>query len=115
MIPFGCRLDIEIIDSPSPISASRNGSSAYDALDTSAASGNGTQYIAFKLNQRTLPLYESYPSCEKRADGWCELRTWLKTQKDALAESDYAYSCDGDYAAPEFGAVTNGVPPTKKS
>ena len=60
MVPFGCRLDIEIIEAPHPVCADR--SKDYE-------SGGPTKYIHFILNQRTIPLGESYPECGKRADG----------------------------------------------
>lgn len=109
MVPFGCRLDIEMIEAPHPVSADRpSGESQYE-------SGGPTTYIHFILNQRTLPLGKSYPSCGQRADGWCELDTWLDIQANALKEADYDYSCNGDYAPPAFGAIDNGAPPPPKS
>ena len=50
--PFGARLDIEIIKTPKPLSADRDG-----YLD-----GEETKYIHFILNQRTLPLGKSFSS-----------------------------------------------------
>ena len=105
LVPFGCRLDIELIDAPHPVCADRPSSaSQYEA-------GGKTTYIHFIQNQRTIPLGKSYPECGQRADGWCELSTWLQVQSTALQEAQYDYACYGDYAPPAFGAVNNGAPP----
>ncbi|PSK35977.1 Acid phosphatase [Elsinoe australis] len=108
--PFGARLDIEVIDSPHPVSAKRNSSSScYDE------SGPASRYIHFVLNQRTIPLHRSFPECEERDDGWCELGTFLKLQQDSLATAQYEYSCFGNYSVVPYGTLTNGVPPSQQS
>lgn len=107
MVPFGCRLDMEIIDSPQPVKTKRTSS-----IENQYESGSATQYIHFILNQRTLPLGESISACGKRDDGWCELTTFLKAQASALKESQYTYACNGNYSAPGWGDVSNGAPPS---
>ncbi|KAL9097077.1 MAG: hypothetical protein Q9163_006392 [Psora crenata] len=102
--PFGARVDIEIISAPHPVSATRR-----DNPDE-YSDGGPTQYIHFLINQRTLPLGKSFPECGQRTDGWCELPTFLNTQKDSLAKARYDESCNGDYAAVPYGTVTDGVP-----
>ena len=105
--PFAGRLDIEIISAPRPVSSSRDGShkdkSEYEE-------GEPTKYIHFILNQRTLPLGKSFAECGDRKDGWCELNTFLKTQKDNLAKAQYEYSCFGHYPPEDYGKITDGVP-----
>lgn len=104
MEPFGARLDIELINAPQPVCANRTYSgSQYE-------SGSPTTYIHFILNQRTIPLGKSFPSCGQRADGWCELQTFLQTQADAEQQANYEYACHGNYTPPAFGAVSNGAP-----
>lgn len=104
--PFGTRLDVEIIKAPHPIAADRkNPASPYQDPN-----GPETTYVHFIINQRTLPLGESFPECGKRADGWCEVNTFLQTQKDSLAKSKYDFSCNGDYPPAPYGSVTDGVP-----
>ncbi|KAK5174183.1 uncharacterized protein LTR77_001263 [Saxophila tyrrhenica] len=66
MEPFGARLDIEIIETPSPLSGDRSNRATY--MD-----GESTKYVHFILNQRKIPLGASYSSCGDRDDGWCEL------------------------------------------
>ncbi|MCJ1381290.1 hypothetical protein MMC17_004400 [Xylographa soralifera] len=106
MEPFGARLDVEIIDAPMPVSASRtNATNAY-----SCTNGTATQYIHFLLNQRTIPLGVSYPNCGNRTDGWCELSTFLGNAQSLLAAAQYNYSCNGNYPAVPYGTITNGVP-----
>lgn len=102
--PFAARLDIEIIDAPRPVKASRTG----DADPYS--SGEPTQYIHFVLNQRTIPLGRSFPECGDRDDGWCDLQTFLQLQSTKYEESDYEHACFGDYDPVPFGTLTNGVP-----
>lgn len=105
MEPFGARLDIEVIDAPKPVSASRTsgGAEVY-------TSGNATQYIHFILNQRTLPLGKSFAACGNRTDGWCELTTFIAEQEKQFALSQYTHACFGNYSAAAYGKVTNGAP-----
>ncbi|PNS16618.1 Acid phosphatase [Sphaceloma murrayae] len=108
--PFGARLDIEVIDTPYPVLAKRNNTTTYDE-----ASGGPTKYIHFVLNQRTIPLHRSFPDCEERDDGWCEMGTFLKIQQDSLAKAQYEYSCFGDYPAVPYGTLVDGVPQSSQS
>ncbi|KAI9053775.1 hypothetical protein LZ554_002724 [Drepanopeziza brunnea f. sp. 'monogermtubi'] len=98
--PFGARLDIEIIKTPSPLSAQR----VYEE-------GEETMYIHFILNQRTLPLGLNFPECgADRLDGWCELEAFLKTQEKAEELARYDEACNGDYEAVPYGQVVDGAP-----
>lgn len=103
MEPFGARLDMEVIQTPSPLNGSRADGPQYLA-------GKPTTYIHFVLNQRTLPLGTSFPACGLRDDGWCELTTFLEIQSASLEESQYDYACNGDYTVGPYGDITNGVP-----
>lgn len=104
--PFGARVDVEIIKAPHPVSPSRTGASnAY--TDTK---GPETTYVHFLISQRTLPLGASFPSCGNRTDGWCEVNTFLATQKDSLAAAQYDFACNGKYPAVPYGNITNGAP-----
>ncbi|KIW00552.1 uncharacterized protein PV09_07907 [Verruconis gallopava] len=103
--PFGARLDIEVINAPRPVNASRTSGGA-DAY----TSGNATQYIHFILNQRTLPMGRSFSECGSRTDGWCELSTFIKVQSTMFNESQYEYACFGNYSSVPYGTLTNGVP-----
>lgn len=87
MEPFGARLDIEIIRTPSPLSDNR--------ATTTYLSGNETSYVHFILNQRTIPLGRSYEKCGNRDDGWCELGTFMEILSTKLSEAQYEYSCFG--------------------
>ncbi|KAI9171429.1 3-phytase A [Paramyrothecium foliicola] len=101
--PFGARLDIEVIKTPKPLSANREG-----YLET----GGETKYIHFVLNQRTLPLGKSFSECgADRKDGWCELNTFLKVQESMADLAKYDYACFGDYPSVSYGEVTDGAPP----
>ncbi|GME48376.1 putative acid phosphatase protein [Neofusicoccum parvum] len=104
MEPFAARLDIEVIEAPYPVLASRSGSSAYNTT------GGPTKYVHFVLNQRTVPLHRSFPECEVRDDGWCDLETFMKVQQTKLAEAEYDWSCWGSYPAVPYGTITDGVP-----
>lgn len=101
LTPFGARLDIEVIDAPYPVVADR--STDFDC-------GRPTAYIHFVLNQRTLPLGVSFPECGHRADGWCELSTFLEVQQRSLELANYDFACNGNYPAAPWGIVTNGAP-----
>jgi len=102
MEPFGARLDMEIIQAPLPVTASRS--------PTYAANGTATTYIHFLLNQRTVPLGRSYPACGARVDGWCELATFLNVTASATQEAQYDYACNGNYSATPYGTIHNGAP-----
>lgn len=108
MEPFGARLDMEVINTPAPLNASRNATSPYTA-------GPPTTYIHFILNQRTIPLYRSFPACGVRDDGWCELTTFLEVQNGSYAEAMYDYSCNGRYPAVPYGTLSNGTPLTNET
>ena len=105
MEPFGARLDIEVINAPLPVLANRT-----CASDAYAATGSPTQYVHFVLNQRTIPLGASLPSCGNRTDGWCEMETFLAAEKAQVAMSNYEYACFGDYPSVPYGTLTNGAP-----
>ena len=104
MEPFGARLDIEIIQTPQPLSGDRKSGDTYEK-------GGVTKYVHFILNQRTVPLGKSYSQCGQRDDGWCELSTFLNVLSTKLAEAEYEYSCFGSWDVVPYGQLTNGVPP----
>ncbi|KAK4545887.1 hypothetical protein LTR36_002451 [Oleoguttula mirabilis] len=108
MEPFGARLDMEVIETPAPLNGSRANGASY-------TEGPPTTYIHFVLNQRTLPLGVSFPACGLRDDGWCELTTFLEVQSASLAESQYDYACNGDYAVVPYGTLTDGAPLTNET
>ena len=99
--PFGARLDIEVIQTPQPISPT-------DA--TKYVKGEPTQYIHFILNQRTLPLGQSLKQCGNLQNGWCELNDFLAATDSALADAQFEYSCFGNYSVVPYGTLSNGVP-----
>ncbi|PHH63007.1 hypothetical protein CDD82_1945 [Ophiocordyceps australis] len=100
--PFGARLDIEIIKTPQPLSANRQG----------YLPGNETTYVHFVLNQRTLPLGKSLPECDdSRKDGWCEFDTFLKLQEEMTPRAEFDYACFADYPIPPYEQVVDGIPP----
>ncbi|GAB7352363.1 hypothetical protein MBLNU459_g2802t1 [Dothideomycetes sp. NU459] len=108
MEPFGARLDIEIINTPAPLNVSRSAASPY-------IPGPPTTYIHFILNQRTIPLYKSFPACGVRDDGWCELQTFIEVQSSSYAQSMYDYACNAKYPVEPYGSITNGVPLTNET
>ncbi|KAI5356807.1 putative histidine phosphatase superfamily, clade-2, histidine acid phosphatase active [Septoria linicola] len=103
MEPFGARLDMEIIETPKPLSGHRKNGTTYEE-------GGVTRYIHFILNQRTIPLGKSLSKCGQRDDGWCELTTFLEVQSKMLEEAEYEFSCFGKYPVVPYGGITNGVP-----
>jgi len=104
LVPFGARLDIEIIRTPKPVKADRSG---YEE----ATGGGETKYIHFILNQRTIPLGWSFPECDAaRSDGWCELDTFLRVQEKMAGQAKFDEACYGDFQEKEFGPLTNGAP-----
>lgn len=99
--PFGARLDMEIIQTPKPVSPNRDG----------YLRGGQTKYIHFVLNQRTVPLGVSIPECDvTRKDGWCELEAFIKAQEEMSKKAKFDFACFGDYPAERYGRVTDGVP-----
>ncbi|RDW64754.1 putative 3-phytase A [Coleophoma cylindrospora] len=98
--PFGARLDIEIIKTPSPLDKDRK-----------YKKGKPATYVHFVLNQRTVPLGWSFDECGRdRLDGWCEFDTLLKALKKEVKKAKFDYACDGSYPAEEYGKITDGAP-----
>ncbi|KAK3336161.1 histidine phosphatase superfamily [Cercophora scortea] len=101
LTPFGARLDIEIIRTPSPLAADRSG----------YLEGDETKYVHFVLNQRTVPLGASFKECDAaRVDGWCELETFLKVQEKMPVRARYEHACFGDYFVGGYGDTSDGAP-----
>lgn len=100
--PFGARLDIEIIQTPNPIKP--------DDPTSLESSGGPTMYVHFILNQRTLPLGRSYSQCAQYTNGWCDIAGFLNATANIVAESQFEYSCFGNYSSVPYGTLTNGVP-----
>lgn len=106
--PFAGRLDIEIIKSPAPVNPNRSVSA-----DEIYLQGEPTSYVHFILNQRTIPLGRSLKECGERDDGWCEVDSFLETQKKQIELAEYEYACFGDYDHGKYGDVMDGRPPRK--
>lgn len=115
MTPFGARLVWEIIEAPYPVLAQRPTGTNASMSDYYNTTGSPTRYVHQTLSQRTIPLYKSYPECEQRDDGWCELSTYLDILGGLLDEAEYEYSCFGDYPSAKYGEITDGVPVNSSS
>lgn len=109
MTPFAARMLWEIIAAPHPVNPTRptNASSAEDYYNIT---GSPTMYVHQTLGQRTIPLWKSYPECEERDDGWCELGTYLDVMGGLLEEARYEESCWGSYPSAAWGEISDGVP-----
>ncbi|KAF2864841.1 histidine phosphatase superfamily [Massariosphaeria phaeospora] len=101
--PFAGRLDIEVINTPAPVTTNRSSAQGELYLD-----GPPTSYVHFVLNQRTIPLGKSLRECGDRDDGWCEMETFLEVQKTQIELADYDYACFGDYEEGQYGDVMDG-------
>ncbi|KAJ5219140.1 acid phosphatase [Penicillium cinerascens] len=108
LVPFAGRLNIEIIKAPHKVSVKRS-SKATKGGDYIAGTGE-TRYVHFVQNQHTVPLHARFDACEYRGDGWCELSTFLKVQKESLAKAEYQYACFGNWTVKNWGTVRDGVP-----
>ncbi|RAL04804.1 histidine phosphatase family protein [Aspergillus ibericus CBS 121593] len=108
LIPFGARLNIEIIHSPHQISPNRTHTTTNPYLKDTPE----TKYIHFLVNQRTVPLHSSFPDeyCPYRSDGWCELDAFLDLQRQSLEKAKWDYSCVGEWELGGFGEVGDGIP-----
>lgn len=104
MTPFAARLDMEVIETPRPLKASRKSGDEWEER------GKVTRYVHFVLNQRTIPLGRSYPQCGDRDDGWCELETFIEVLETKVNEAEYEFSCFGDWEETPYGSVVDGVP-----
>ncbi|KAJ8612749.1 hypothetical protein MRB53_037325 [Persea americana] len=104
MEPFGSRLDMEVITAPRPVNPTRVTDYANGAPNVT------TQYIHFILNQRTIPLGYSYAACGLRADGWCEMETFLNATATPSRFRSTTTLCFANYSSQPWGAITNGAP-----
>ncbi|KIW62311.1 hypothetical protein PV04_10495 [Phialophora macrospora] len=103
----------EIIHTPQPLKAIRPTSPNATASDY-YTNGTATTYVRLTISQRTVPLHKSYPQCEERDDGWCELSTILQIWSGLFDQAEYDYSCNREYPAVAPGNITNGVPSSKR-
>ncbi|CAK7213269.1 hypothetical protein SBRCBS47491_001745 [Sporothrix bragantina] len=106
VVPFGARLDIEIIRAPKPVRADRAG-----YVDSDGDDAKETKYIHFILNQRTIPMGLSFPECDaSRVDGWCELETFLQVQEAMPGRAKYDEACFGPFKQQPYGVILDGAP-----
>jgi hypothetical protein len=116
MTPFGARMLWEIIQTPHPLKAQRPAYGSNATMDSYYnTSGSSTTYVHVTLSQRTIPLWKSYSQCEERDDGWCEMSSYLDALSGMLEKAQYEYSCFGNYPAPGYGNITDGVPLSSNS
>ncbi|KAJ5093730.1 hypothetical protein N7456_009591 [Penicillium angulare] len=105
IVPFAGRFNIEVIKAPRPVLAKR----PRDSRDSAYDNGTETTYVHMVMNQRTIPLGRSISECGQRDDGWCELDTFIKAQKENIVKANYDESCFGDYSTPKYGSIKNGT------
>jgi hypothetical protein len=106
IVPFAGRFNIEVIKAPRPVLARR--SEDPQASDYESE-GDETTYVHLLMNQRTIPLGRSITECGERDDGWCELQTFIKVQKENIAKAKFEESCFGNYSIPVYGDITTGA------
>jgi len=83
-------------------------------LLTCSASGPTVPQIRIIVNDGVVPL-TSIEGCGEDADGLCDLSAFIKTQQKRVEETDWSWSCDGDWEVPEgdeWDTVT-GEPPAR--
>ncbi|THC95799.1 hypothetical protein EYZ11_004709 [Aspergillus tanneri] len=108
IVPFAARLNIEIIWAPYKVKRHRS----HDVnKDPYIRGTEDTYYVHFLLNQRTIPLHDSFKKCEYRSDGWCELSTFLRIQSRSLKKANFDLSCTGNWTLGNYRDVHDGVPP----
>lgn len=106
IVPFAARFNIEVIKAPRPVRAKRSKDPHASAYEEK---GGETTYVHLLINQRTLSLGRSISECGKRDDGWCELETFIKAQKENIVQAKYEDSCFGNYSVPAYGDITTGA------
>ncbi|KAJ6031976.1 hypothetical protein N7540_002708 [Penicillium herquei] len=106
LVPFAGRFNIEVIKAPRPVLPKRSeqpGGAVYESA------GGETIYVHMLMNQRTIPLGRSISECGQRDDGWCELKNFIKAQKENIVKANYEESCFSDYPVPKYGNITTGA------
>ncbi|KAJ9482516.1 hypothetical protein VN97_g10913 [Penicillium thymicola] len=106
IVPFAGRFNIEVIKAPRPVLARRSGDPQVSSYESK---GDETTYVHMLMNQRTIPLGRSISECGDREDGWCELQTFIKIQKENIVKAKYDKSCFGNYSVPAYGDITTGA------
>ncbi|KAL2856114.1 histidine phosphatase superfamily [Aspergillus pseudodeflectus] len=110
IVPFAARFVIEIIQAPKPIRATRPKDGGVSG-PIYEQTGDETVYVHMLINQRTVPLGQSIAACGRRDDGYCELSTFLRAQRENIDKANYEASCFGDYSLPAYGAIRDGAYP----
>jgi hypothetical protein len=103
IVPFAARFAIEIIRAPKPVRATRPRAGRIVPGNVYEETGDETVYVHMLINQRTLPLGQSIAACGRRDDGWCEMSTFIRAQRDNIDKANYEASCFGDYDLPAYG------------
>lgn len=100
LTPFGGRLVTEVIgcaaSNPTPVSNQRT--QYYPTQYGYNASNAPHKFIRMRVNDGILPLRSIRGGgCENRTDGMCAMKSFLKSQSNAYALSNYNFACFGNY------------------
>ncbi|ODV95791.1 hypothetical protein PACTADRAFT_84670 [Pachysolen tannophilus NRRL Y-2460] len=87
LVPFASQTYFEVIECESEVPADR--SKAY-ANGTST-----TSYIHMVVNENTIPLNKSIPTCGDRVDGWCEFDTFIDHLETLWNDDEFDAICYG--------------------
>ena len=100
LTPFGGRLVTEVIgcaaSNPAPVANPRT--QYYPAQYGYNAANASHKFIRMRLNNGILPIDTIRGgACKGRSDGLCALDSFLESQADAYALSNYDFACFGNY------------------
>ena len=104
LTPFGGRLITEKIGcaSADPVEVPAHRTQYYPTQYGYNASNATNKFTRMRLNNGILPLstIEGGACANNRTDGMCSLSSFLASQTDALAKSNYQFACFGNYTVP---------------
>ena len=104
MTPFGGRLITEVIgcSSANPTAVAKHRTQYYPTQYGYNPANATHKFIRMRLNNGILPLSSIRGgACKGRTDGMCAMTSFLQSQQNAYAKSNYNYACFANYTISE--------------
>jgi hypothetical protein len=110
LTPFGARLITEVVgcSSANPTAVAKHRTQYYQTQYGYNSANATHKFIRMRLNNGILPLSSIRGgACKGRTDGMCAMSSFLQSQQDAYAKSNYNYACFANYTISEHSHVSS--------